>query len=434
MKSPWIVAGVILALVVVAWLFVKGEKHIQQWLHEPVEPGKPRWTYALTPLAAALAPLAAFSALLPSYLRQQQSDRKFMAEAERSRSGEQWERARIDAQTQETQFADAQARFGSANAQTRAQAALLLGELALLPKPTGRADIFDDANYIHFATTSTQMALALQMEQNADVRAAISTALQRMTAFAAGKNAAWQHELANALASANRRTRQEFLRALAHHTAAHGSPAPSTLRTLATVAPFTSQTEVTAQTLRDLAATEPFHGEHRIATRQREAATNEQRRTLNSTLLVSVQASAAHLIDTRDALANALRALKPGTTPAKPATLADLASTVGQAPKAEEKHTLELADCFLAGADLRNADLSNADLSKTNLNGADLNGANLATASVETAILPPSVIGANFGQNTEWVERLKAKYPQYHWAPVEAGATRGKEGQLPKVP
>ena len=97
LKSPSVIAGIVVVVVgLLAWLLVRGSKRVREWLHEAVEPGKPRWTYALTPLAAALAPLAAFSALLPTYLSQQQSDRKFMTEADRSRTDSTWQHIRLD--------------------------------------------------------------------------------------------------------------------------------------------------------------------------------------------------------------------------------------------------------------------------------------------------------------------------------------------------
>lgn len=145
LKSPWVIAGVVLVVVgCLVWLFVKAGKRLVSWLNEPVEPNKPRWAYALMPLAAALAPLAAFSVLLPSYFTQQQSDRKFTAEAERSRTDAQWHRVRLDTEARASQFAEVQTRLGSPNEKTRAVAALQLADLASLPKPAAGSSAFDE--------------------------------------------------------------------------------------------------------------------------------------------------------------------------------------------------------------------------------------------------------------------------------------------------
>jgi hypothetical protein len=137
LKSPLAIAAIVLVvLLFVVWLFFRSSRRLRAWLHEPVEPGKPRWTYALTPLASALAPLAAFSVLLPNYFNQQQSDRKFMAEADRNRTDSNWQRTRLDTEARAAEFIAVQSRFGSSDAKTRAVAALQLADLALLPKPS----------------------------------------------------------------------------------------------------------------------------------------------------------------------------------------------------------------------------------------------------------------------------------------------------------
>ena len=205
LKSPWVIAGIVVVVVgLLLWLFVRTSKRATAWLHEPVEPGKPRWTYALTPLAAALAPLAAFCALLPSYLNQQQSDKKFMMEADRSRTDSTWQRIRLDSEAQSAQYVEIQNRFGSGDAKTRAVAALQLADIALQQKASATenaVDTVDEENYPRFLATGTQLALALQMEENADVRAADREALRTLFAFArAGGNTEWQITLTNRLA------------------------------------------------------------------------------------------------------------------------------------------------------------------------------------------------------------------------------------------
>lgn len=430
LKSPWGIAGIILVVVgCLAWFSVTAGKRLRNWLHEPVEPNKPRWTYALTPLAAALAPLAAFSALLPSYFNQQRSDRKFMAETQRSRTDAEWHQIRLDTEMQASQFTEAQTRLGSPDAKTRAVAALQLADLALLPKPTAGGGAFDAENYSRFASTGAQMALALQMEQNPDVRAALGQATQKLTAFAGEKkNMAWQYALANQLADANRRVKQSFTQTLARYAAANEVTKPPTLRVLSTVAPFAARPETTMVVLKGVMATDRFRADKRIGIRLRDAQTFAQRRAADASLLAAVQLRATHLVDSRDALADALRALKPASEPAP---------TLPAAATKQSKRTLQLADCFLCGADLRGAFLNNADVTGADVNGALLAGADLTMANVEAALhLPPSVTQADFGANSERVQALKKKYRDYHWAEAErrvsearkkAGASAAKE-------
>lgn len=90
-----------------------------------------------------------------------------------------------------------------------------------------------------------------------------------------------------------------------------------------------------------------------------------------------------------------------------------------------KQHSLQLEDCFLAGANLRKAFLNNADLVGANLNGANLAGADLTAANVEAAVyLPPSVTEALFGPDSQRLQVLKEKYPHYNW---QAAKARGSD-------
>jgi len=434
LKSPWVVAVVaVVVVVLLVGVFVKAGNRLLHWLHQPIEPGKPRWTYALTPLAAALTPLAAFSVLLPSYFSQQRSDSKFMVEAERSRTDAQWQRARLDTEAWDAQFRETQARFGNPNDQTRAIAALQLADLATAPKPTAEGDAASDANYPRFRPVCVQLAVALPMEQNAGARTAQLAALQKLAAFAKEKkNAAWQRSFANQLADANRQTARTFTDALARYAAANDASRPQTLAVLATVAPFTPDPVLAQTTLTDFMAASDFQAGKRIGVRLREAATGEQRRTGDALLLASVRNRATHLADTRDALANALRALD--APPPAPGVVADRAAkalpSLPNAPAlpqlaspasapAQTPERLRLQNCFLAGADLRGAFLHNADLSGANLTGANLVGANLVTANpVVARRLPPSVTKAVFASDDKELATLRRQYPRYSWSAV----------------
>ncbi len=445
-KSPWVVVVAIVVVGCLLWAAVKAGGRFSRWLHEPIEPDKPRWTYALTPIAAALAPLAAFSALLPSYLNQQQSDRKFMAEAVRSRNDAEWQRARLDTEMWNTQFAETETRFASTNEQTRAIAALQLADLDVSPKPAATGDAPSDANYPHFAPAYVQLAVALPMEQSPGARAALVMALQKLIDFARNKrNREWQYGLANQLADTNRQTKRALTDALAHYAAANNVQARPTLATLAVVAPFTSDEETTMVTLRDVMATDAFQAEKRIETRLRAAMTENARRASDAALLATVRGRAAHLADVREALATALCALEapPGASAKNDAAsvVSNAAATIGSAtapvadalqalpvplpalpkppPASDSARTplrLQLQDCFLAGADLRGAFLSNADLTGANLNGANLAGTNLATANAEAARrLPPSAAKAVFDPERKRMETLRIKYPHFPW-------------------
>lgn len=403
------------------------------WLHEPVEPGKPRWTYALTPLAAALAPLAAFSALLPSYLNQQQSDKKFMAEADRSRTDSTWQRIRLDSEGQSAQYNEVQGRFGSPDARTRAVAALQLADLALQRKASADSDAPDDAGYPYFSPTGTQLALALQMEENPDVRAADRDALQKLLAFArANGKTDWQIALANRIADANRRTARSLTEDLGRYGAINDVTDAATLQALATVAPFAAQPDDTILGLRDLMATRDFRADRRIGARLRSALPADLRRTGDAALLSAIQAKALHLIDTRDALAEALRSPKPAPAPAgagngmpKLPKLALLPPGGAETPT----ETLRLQSCFLAGANLWGASLGGAEVTGANFGGANLKYADLRGANLPAAVrLPSSVTKAAQGPDKEQIPALKQKYPNFDWTSVAARGANAAAG------
>jgi hypothetical protein len=415
LKLPLLITLAVLILVVfLVWLlFFGGYKKLKDWLNEPVEPEKPRWTYALTPIAAALAPLAAMSALLPSYFNQQSSDKKFMQEAERNRTDSTWQKIRLDTQALSGEFLEVQTRFASPDDKTRAVAALQLGALALRPLPSATNETVDDANYPNFIPTATQLAVALQMEQNADVRAADRESLRKMIAFAAaGQNSDWQYTLANQLANSNRRLARTFTESLGRYASVNDVRDVTTLRTLATVAPFSPQPDTTMIALRDLMKTDDFQGDRRIGARLRDSLTPEMRRTGDASLLSAVQVSAARLIDSRDALADALRSLKPG----------DAAPAVSLLPstKAPTKQTLKLQGCYLAGANLWEAYLGNADVTGANFTGANFKHSHLTGANLESSVrLHSSITKASQGPDKERLPSLKQKYPHFDWATME---------------
>ena len=430
LKSPWVIALIVVVVVgLLLWFLLRGGKRFLAWVKEPVEPDKPRWTYILTPLAAALAPLAAFSALLPSYLNQQRADSKFMAEASRSRTDAEWYRIRQDTETQEAQFNEAEARFGSPEEKTRAIAALQVAELALRPRPTGSAAATEE-NYPHFSSTGAQLALALGMEGNADVRAALRQGLRKLTAFAGEKgNPAWQVALTNQLAEANRRVQRSFGESLGRYSVSHDLNQAAPLQTLAVLAPFSSERETTMLAIRDFTRTPAFQADKQIGAALRQAAPADGRPQADATLIATLQAQAAHLIDVRDALAEALRvkpAVAAATTPlALPAGLPAISLPAGlpgatASSGAAAKPTLNLTDTFLAGANLWQAHLAGAEVTGANFTGANLKHTDLTGANLDKALrLSSSVTKSDQGPDKSRLTALKAKYPHFTWAEVE---------------
>ncbi|MES2460920.1 MAG: pentapeptide repeat-containing protein [Armatimonadota bacterium] len=444
LKSPWVlIAGIVVVIaLVLTWLLTRRDSKLKAWINEPVEPDKPRWTYALTPFAAALAPLAAFSVMLPNYFNQQQTDRKFMAESEKTRTDATWQRLNLETLTQSSEFNEIESRLASPDDKTRAVAALQLADLAVRPKPSASGDAFDNDNYPFFLRTGTQMAVALGMEQSPEVRAAYREALRKMIAFAdTNENAAWQYGLANQLADANRRVTRTFVESLGRYGAVNDTRQASTLQALATVAPFATPMDTTIIGLRDLLGSEGFQASRRVGARLRNAEPGDQRVRSDAALLSTVQANALRVMDTRDALADSLRTLKPIAEAAATATapvpaLALPLSLPGATPKAAAPvPTLKLQNCYLAGANLWEAHLTGADVSGTSFMGANLKHADLTGVNLRTAMrLPSSVTKAGKGPDAADIPALKLKYPRYDWASVEARTQTPKKAESAPAP
>ena len=443
LKSPWVTWLIVVVVVgLLLWFLLRGSKRFLAWVKEPVEPDKPRWTYILTPLAAALAPLAAFSVLLPSYLNQQRADTKFMAESQRTRTDAEWYRIRQDTETQEGRFNEAQARFGSAEEKIRAIAALQVAELSFRPRPTG-GGAANDENYPHFSPTGAQLAIALQMEQNADVRAALREGLRKMIAFAGEKNnLGWRIGLINNLAAANRRVQRTFTESLGRYAVAHDLNQLPALQTLAVLAPFSSERDATLLAIRDLTRTGTFQADKQIGATLRDAATTDQRRQADAALIATIQSQAAHLMDVRDALAEALRAKPPVAAaatplalPAIPASLPAGLPSIPGLPTAAAKPTLKLDSTFLAGANLWGATLTDAEVTGANFTGANLKHTELTGANIDKALrLSSSVTKGDHGPDKSRLPALKAKYPHFPWAEVEQREAAPAVPVVPSVP
>ena len=122
---------------------------------------QPLWTY----LTTAFVPFVGGLVALYQYNRghQQKED--------------QFERDKL-----ETQFKNVQDQFASPDTKTRAFAALQLGELAQRVLP-GKGTEFIADNYPFFIRTGSQFAIALTLESESEVRAAILTALRQLANF-----------------------------------------------------------------------------------------------------------------------------------------------------------------------------------------------------------------------------------------------------------
>ena len=165
------------------------------FLQRPAMKGdKPNWTYFF-PSAATL--LGGTVLLLTSIYNYRQKNIQF------------------DRDALEKQFKDVQDRFTNADDKTRANAALQIAEMATIRYP-GRGCACTAKNNPFFPRAASQFAIAINMEKDASVRAAIMEALRIMTTFAEKKpGEELLVFLIRTLADANRTAYRNFLKTFA---------------------------------------------------------------------------------------------------------------------------------------------------------------------------------------------------------------------------
>jgi len=313
------------------------------FLQRPAGDNKQNWTYFF-PSAATL--LGGSVLLLTSIYNYRQKNIQF------------------DRDALEKQFKDVQDRFASADDKTRANAALQLAEMATIRYP-GRGRAYTAKNNPFFARAASQFAIAINMEKDSGVRAAIMEALRIMTTFATDKPGEEHlHFLIRVLADANRTAYRNFLKALATYWVAQPQAyIEKTWEQLAVAASFCEDKELNQSVLEAQTHTTPFLNDCHILKELRRTTTDAaERKKSDATLLTDLQESADRLKQTREVLAHCLRVV-------------------------DKIERIEFLGTFLAGSDLREAQLQGANLHGAQLQGADLHGAQLQGAYLREAQL-----------------------------------------------
>lgn len=329
-------------------------------------------------------------------------------------------RDQFDRKEQQDLFTDIQDRFTSADQITRASATLRLGEFGRSINPGAfkwfwqSYPQFSERNYPFFRPVAAHLATALHIEQDADIRTTIKEAFATLSRFARQGNSYYlQLELIRELADANEAAERTFIRALAHYHA----PLTQDQRTesenlLLTIASFherdapgpflpDTKTGMTRSVLQKMRNRLEYVNDQKIFIALRAAQTEDEQKNSDKTLFPALQTASAVLIDTRDALAYALKDM---TTPPFYRLAVILTRCLQhqlilkrwkvwwrQQPRFTGIHIR-----FLVGADLSGANLIGADLSGVNLSGANLHKVNLSEADlITTNLSETNMSGAN---------------------------------------
>ena len=372
----------------------------------PVEKDRHWWT-PLIPIIAAI--IATVGALVTLRVNTRQSEKQFERrlsedrkrfekeradDEERSRIQEDATRVRFDRQALETLFTDIIDRFSSANPIIRASAAIRLAEMAQKEWPysdaTSRPQT-DRAAFAFFVDAVSQLTAALHLDSEQPVRDEVLKALARVTDFAESRLDAEQ-ELLNLLiaeeADANRSSRKAFVDVLAEYCSVVESVTHDDLRPLASLAPVigtnydlfsrTTSEELSVACLHDMASsTEGLHAIARHRARRQHVAA-EARAQRDKILIDEIAVKAACMIDSRDALAASLYALRRRSNMPREGRPLRYWERVPE---------LRLRECFLAGADLYRGTYPDTGIRAACLEGANLQGAYLQSAHLTGALL-----------------------------------------------
>ncbi len=266
------------------------------------------------------------------------------------------ERQHFRSKELQDQFGDIQNRLAATEPIIRANAALRLAQFGKTLKPgVKEGDPHTEENNPYFIDAVGQLATALYLEPNPAIRKAIREGFKNLIAFANtdGDDQPLLHALIERLADANRTARDNFVKAFAEWTVINkdwqeieerraweekqerygsqdedcGALQHKVLTFLTSVTPFCMKRDTTRSVLEDLLRWGEQSGESGLLEREslfvvqrqkheqiREAQSDPlQKSKEDAMLLPSLDTSAQQLIDARDSLAEALRALKKPT-------------------------------------------------------------------------------------------------------------------------
>lgn len=356
-------AGKILAGLLVLSLTLLFTQWKADWFSEVVSEtgGKPRWTY-LVPLSQAA--VTALAGVVAAYLALWQFNRTHKQREDQYREQQDTIRIQFDRKHLEEQFNDIQNRLSSENPSMRANAALRLAQLAETLRPGSETTDYTLQNNPFFARAVSQLSIALNMEKDLGVRAAIVDAIKNLTLFAADKpNEYLLSFLINTLADANRTAYRNFIKVLAAFWVARTND-EKTWEQLSVVASFCEDTDLNKAVLIGQIVTPDFQNDAHVLKELWEA-TNDcvERRRAEANQLVQVQESVHCLKQTQRTLTLCLK-------------------------RRDETHgVILLRDTFLVGADLKFVQLQRANLYCAQVQGADLSFAHIQGAHMTLARL-----------------------------------------------
>lgn len=438
---------------------------------------KPAWTYLAAPITQGIL---AFGAFVFTWLQFQKThkqreehldktqkqaaelaQRKEEADSRLAEIRQEQERLHFERRELQEQFVDIENRLASAEPIIRANAALRLAEFAKRPQPRPTEAPVEqprtEEHFPYFVPVASQLATALHLESNAAVRQDILKAFRSLAEWACNEtDQPLLQPLIERMADANRTAKNAFIKAMAEYNAVLSAaaetknPSDNTkmdFEFLTALAPFCEHAETSEICLsalmtegeeRDEGAQVIKRGKYAVQqavyAAKRKAQTEEERTKEDASRLPRLETAAQQLIDTRNAMAQALKLLaQPADFPQQAISdaLSELSVAVTllrtstgepQVRKSALKQikssaktiqtTLQqwnaiclpsLSQCFLAGADLREAQLQGADLWVAQLQGANLwvaqlqgadlvmaqlQGADLSVAQLQGAYLP----------------------------------------------
>jgi hypothetical protein len=297
------------------------------------------------------------------------------------------------------------------NPMMRASAAHRLAELARRHIP-GRSKMLTEENYRFFPRAVVQLAAALHMENDEEVRAEVEKVLRGIADHGKGGDQSLLVLLIRHLADANRAAWSAFKEVLGEYLAARAAPATNyalynELHPIVGCCDFSTDPVVALDILTAIVA----DGQCEPATSRwsllRSAEGWITPAELSADLARRIRSRAAQLKDTRDALTHALSLVTN-----RPSEQLPLLGCFMSSADLEGAHLIaaSLAATGLEGAKLRGAHLQEADLSAARLEGADLRGADL-----EAALLCGARLGGARAADTEDGGSRRANFTGANW-------------------
>jgi uncharacterized protein YjbI with pentapeptide repeats len=334
-------------------------------------------------------------------LAQRQADQKERTDRELARQKELTDREHFRSKELQDQFGDIQNRLASPEPIIRANAALRLAQFGETLKPgVEDGEPRTKENNPYFLPVASQLATALYLEPSQEIRRAIREAIKNLVAFTpVDGDQPLLHGLIERLADANRTAKENFIRAFAdwsvsdkdwqemmrlYYQEGQGMEPKNKSEPywgldikvhhlLSALAPFDSDEKVNRIILEDLKNDDKdrdadgkqsnlFDIQQRKTLERKATLSEDEWREAALSYLSSIETAAQQLIDTRDVLAEALKALNP---------VLDFL-TLPKTGEVVRKYRLRLNDCFLAGADLEVVNLQGAYLANSYLQGVNM--------------------------------------------------------------